>query len=722
MKPILTAIPEELKARPQWVAWKAVERNGKRTKVPIDAKTGGPAKSNDPATWAEYERALKHYRAHRDNGIGFVFAVTDPYAAIDIDHALVDGSPRLCAEMLLWHLKTYSEFSPSQKGIHVILKGKLPPGGNRRTLPCGIGIELYDRNRFFTMTGHHLPETPTTIEDRQAELEALHRLLFGPQEGIRPESPRPGPTTPPDLDDAELIRKALEAQDGGKFAKLWAGDWQGAGYPSQSQADLALAMKLAFWCGPDPERIERLFSQSGLGQRDKWTKRPDYRERTIREALARNTEFYNPGKGTDPGADQNQDGGQTAQEREKAPGGNRSGQKAQEAPRSGPQAPTPSASSIPAWPHEVMAGAAGAFARTYANYLETPEAFLFMSYLTFLGHVISDRIALQSELTPPPRLYTILLGESAEARKTTSISQSLCFYHATLTPEILNPILGVGSAEGLAKCLKKNHRAILVLDELKSLIQKMRIDTSVLLPCLNTLFESKRFHSYTKKHDIEIDDAELCMLAASTLETYRNMFNSTFLDIGFINRLFIVIGNSERKFSIPAMIPQAVKDSLKSDLKEVLAFVGQLSQNGCYAMPLNSTARDIFDAWYFGLEQSAFSKRLDTYGHRLMPLLAINEMQDVITPEIAEKTVALLNYQLLARKFADPIDADNAIAKIEERIRRLLANGPLSKRELERRGSKNRVGIWAWEQAIKNLRNAGEISWDHRAREYRLNG
>jgi hypothetical protein len=103
-----------------------------------------------------------------------------------------------------------------------------------------------------------------------------------------------------------------------------------------------------------------------------------------------------------------------------------------------------------------------------------------------------------------------------------------------------------------------------------------------------------------------------------------------------------------------------------------------------------------------------------------MPLLAINELQETVTPKTAEKTVELLNYQLAARKFADPIDADNSIARLEERIRRLLAGGPLGKRELARRGNKARVGIWLWDMALKNLTNAGEICWDSRTREYGL--
>jgi hypothetical protein len=79
-------------------------------------------------------------------------------------------------------------------------------------------------------------------------------------------------------------------------------------------------------------------------------------------------------------------------------------------------------------------------------------------------------------------------------------------------------------------------------------------------------------------------------------------------------------------------------------------------------------------------------------------------MKVTVTPEIAEKTVALLNYRLEARKFADPIDADNALAKLEEKMRRLLATGPILKRDLEKHAHKNRVGSSLWNMAIRNLK------------------
>ena len=190
----------------------------------------------------------------------------------------------------------------------------------------------------------------------------------------------------------------------------------------------------------------------------------------------------------------------------------------------------------------------------------------------------------------------------------------------------------------------------MLLDELKAMIQKMRIDGSVLLPCINTLFESNRFHSSTKSHDIRIDDAQMSILATSTLDTYRNMFTSQFLDIGFVNRLFLVIASSRRRYVIPPLMPEEEKESLRRKLKEILEVTGKITINGRYAMPIDQEAHALFESWYLNMEQSAFGKRLDTYGHRLMPLLAVNAMQDHITGEIAEKTVSLLNYQLAVRK------------------------------------------------------------------------
>ncbi len=92
-----------------------------------------------------------------------------------------------------------------------------------------------------------------------------------------------------------------------------------------------------------------------------------------------------------------------------------------------------------------------------------------------------------------------------------------------------------------------------------------------------------------------------------------------------------------------------------------------------------------------------------------MPLLAINDQKRRIDLKTVQKVIDLLNYQLAVRQEAYPVDADNKIAALEERIRRTLSNGPLGKRDLARKLNKARYGTWMWKMATKNLIGACEI-------------
>jgi hypothetical protein len=202
------------------------------------------------------------------------------------------------------------------------------------------------------------------------------------------------------------------------------------------------------------------------------------------------------------------------------------------------------------------------------------------------------------------------------------------------------------------------------------------------------------------------------------LDTYETMFKSQFLNIGFNNRLFVVIGNGSSKHAIPKLIPDVERRPLQDRLQKVLGFVKDLVHTGCFALPIDPQAEAIFEQWYHTTQGSIFSKRLDTYGHRLMVLLAANAMQDRVTSEVADQTVTLLRYQLAARQQADPIQADTQVARIEEKIRRLVGAGGISKRSLEQLGHKTRAGSYLWNIAVKNLEKDGEIYFNAKTSTY----
>jgi putative DNA primase/helicase len=270
----------------QWLCWRFEERDGKPTKVPYDPRTGEKAESTNPKTWTSYEKAVSECKKHGYDGLGFVFTPEDDLCGVDLDKCLDPETGELegWAQKIIGELDSYTEISPSGTGVHILVRGELPTGRNRKGR-----FEAYDRGRYFTVTGKHLAGSSQRIENRQEELRAVVRRVFG-DESTNGHTKPVAASRPVNngLSDDEVIEKALAAANGTRFSRLWNGDTQE--YGSHSEADLALCGMLAFWTGGDDARVDTLFRQSGL-YREKW-ERKDYRNKTITEALSGKTEFY----------------------------------------------------------------------------------------------------------------------------------------------------------------------------------------------------------------------------------------------------------------------------------------------------------------------------------------------------------------------------------------------------------------------------------------------
>lgn len=291
-------MPREMRERPQWVCWKEVIREGKATKVPINPKTGGTARSDRPSTWGTLEQAVEALGQHPDwAGIGFMFSQDDPYTGIDLDKCLnPDGTLKEWARPWVALLDSYTEVTPSGTGLHILIEAVMPEKARHKVLVEDGAIECYDRLRYFTMTGQHWEGTPTFPGCRQQSFDAFYAQVF-PAKSAPAADPAPVRVTSiVSVDDRALLDLMLGSKQGAEIERLWRGDKSAYtdtdGRPDDSSADLALCNHLAFWTGKDAARMDRLFRQSGC-YREKW-ERADYRNRTIGEALAGTTEVYEP--------------------------------------------------------------------------------------------------------------------------------------------------------------------------------------------------------------------------------------------------------------------------------------------------------------------------------------------------------------------------------------------------------------------------------------------
>lgn len=252
-------IPGELQGLRQWVCWTRVDRT--HTKLPISPVTGKAASCTDPATWGSYRQARTTASKLQLDGIGFVFTSSDPLTGVDLDHCRkIGGDLESWAAAIVDRLKSYTEWSPSGEGLHVLVRAALSNSAGRRTR----GVEIYSSGRYFTVTGHHLDRTPKAIESRQTEILDLVAGFENNRRHLRTAIR----TAPLPQNNEELLRRARQAKNGLKFERLWAGDtFDYAG--DHSRADAALCSLLTYYTNGDEARIDRLFRQSSL-YRKKW--------------------------------------------------------------------------------------------------------------------------------------------------------------------------------------------------------------------------------------------------------------------------------------------------------------------------------------------------------------------------------------------------------------------------------------------------------------------
>lgn len=269
---MLNNVPRELRERRQWCLWRfeSVAGKDKPTKVPYNP-AGYKVSSTDSSQWVTFEDAISN--TAKFNGIGYVLSPDDPYAFIDLD----TYDPTLTDEDRERHQKIasaftgYAERSPSGKGLHLIVKGKVPAGRKRG------GVEIYSQERYMTVTGDVWRDGP--IIEQPELLRILWDELAPENEGPDEEIPESKAQT---ISDWDLCEAASKAFNGAKFISLWQGKWQGE-YKSQSEADLALIDILAYYTD-NYEQVARVFRQSQLGKRDK-AKRNNFVMPMVRKAF-----------------------------------------------------------------------------------------------------------------------------------------------------------------------------------------------------------------------------------------------------------------------------------------------------------------------------------------------------------------------------------------------------------------------------------------------------
>lgn len=311
-----------MRAKNRWIVCRLTPKEGqpgKWSKDPIHHTTGHRTGSNDPNGWTDVHTAAAAARRMGPNYcLGYCFDGQDGEFFIDLDGALVDGqwSP-LAQQVLQVFAGAAVEVSSSGTGLHVFGRTTSMPRHSSRN--SQYHAELYSHDRFAAMTAQSMVGDCAT--DHTAALNWFAATYFPPGSASEHDADVPNEVDPRwrgPVDDAVLIRRALNGNGPSvafgikaSFAQLYDADEAALAkfFPhdhkpfNNSDADMALFQRLAWWCGRWPERMERIARTSKL-YREKWDS-GDYLQRTIATAVRRQEDVLcdpepQPGPATSP--------------------------------------------------------------------------------------------------------------------------------------------------------------------------------------------------------------------------------------------------------------------------------------------------------------------------------------------------------------------------------------------------------------------------------------
>lgn len=220
------------------------------------------------------------------------------FIGIDLDGVVNKDTGEIDQQALMTvdYISSYTEYSVSGTGLHILVEGTLKNAElNKNGLAKGIKYkfddkieyEIYSNGKYFTFSGKSLTSIGI-IEDDQ-RVNKLYQRLNALRNSKKPcissntntHTQQRNFESNVKSNDDELLQQMFDSSLGSNIKALYYGD--SLNYNSQSEADLKLCYFLAYFTGKDPDRIDRLFRQSAL-YRPKW-ERDDYRESTIKKAI-----------------------------------------------------------------------------------------------------------------------------------------------------------------------------------------------------------------------------------------------------------------------------------------------------------------------------------------------------------------------------------------------------------------------------------------------------
>ena len=331
------------------------------------------------------------------------------------------------------------------------------------------------------------------------------------------------------------------------------------------------------------------------------------------------------------------------------------------------------------------------FVEVLSKSTEAPREFLVAAFLTVVGALIGRQAWVTYSRPTYPNLFTLLIGETATARKTTAMAFALDLMTTVVerTHLKVKPLYGLASVEGLAAAMKDgdaqdSYRVVAVEDELKSLLRKaQQKGVSNLIPRLTELFNcGPSFEVNTKADKTIIKNPFACIVSASTPAWFAESIGESEISGGFLNRWTMFSGKTDKLIPFPESPDAATWERIVEELTCVVR-----QARGDYL--LSQEARELFGDFFRTLRSACKEEglrteataRTDLHAIKFALLFAVLDRKRRIEVDDVSRGIALAAFNM---DVAVSVIGSAGLSRMGAREQRLMAalkTGRLSTRE-----------------------------------------
>ncbi|MDR1535782.1 MAG: DUF6371 domain-containing protein [Planctomycetota bacterium] len=305
----------------------------------------------------------------------------------------------------------------------------------------------------------------------------------------------------------------------------------------------------------------------------------------------------------------------------------------------------------------------------------------------------------------PPRLFAVICGNSAKARKGTSrkpvkrlfgrdLLESAELAALNLPPPARESGGPLSSGEGLAYPLRDNaqddgsglardagdKRLCIVDEELASGLTCTKREGNTLSMAVRTFWDGGEYAPLTKNSPMLVTGAHICILTHITTAELAALFSAVNMLNGFGNRFLWICAKRQKYVANPEPMPLAEITTMQRQLWRLVAQAQRLGE-----VPLTADAREYWTAIYPELARDNTGKigpivnRAEAQAKRLALVYALLDGQTAIATRHIESALAFWKY---AHDSAAVIFGGRAVDPVEKKILAVLEAGPCSATEL----------------------------------------